>query len=121
MRERMKAYKDIDEYISTFPKTTQEILQKVRRTIQKAAPEAAEKISYGIPTFHFNGNLVHFAAYEHHIGFYPGAAGIATFLHEMDGYTTSKGTVQFPLNKPIPYNLIEKITSFRVEQNKNSY
>ncbi len=85
--------------------------------IQKAAPQATEKMSYGIPTFAFHGNLVHFAAYDKHYGFYPGAAPIEEFKDILTGYTTSKGTVQFPIDKPVPYDLITKITLFCVERN----
>lgn len=114
---KMHDYKNIDEYISNFPDDTQVILQKIRQTVQKVAPEATEKISYGIPTFVFNGNLVHFSAYDKHIGFYPGAASILAFKDELMGYETSKGTIRFSLNKPIPYDLIETITKFCVQQN----
>ena len=113
----MKKYETIDEYIANFPQNTQLLLEKVRATIRKQAPQATEKISYGIPTFWLNGNLVHFAGYEHHIGFYPGSGGISEFASELADYNTSKGTVQFPLDKPIPYELIEKIVAFRVAQN----
>ncbi len=108
--------KTIDECISTYPEATQAILQKVRKTIHEAAPEAKEKIAYGIPTFTLNGNLVHFSAYRAHIGFYPGAEAIAVFKDELKDYDTSKGTVRFPIDQPIPYDLIKKITEFRVEQ-----
>lgn len=110
-------FKTVDEYISTFPKEVQEILQKIRKTIHESAPEAKEKISYQIPTFVLSGNLVHFAAYQTHIGFYPGAAGVAAFSNELSAYKTSKGTIQFPLDKPIPYEVIKKITIFRVKEN----
>ena len=113
-----QAIKDIDSFIAQFPFATQKILNKVRATIQKAAPEATETINYGIPTFQLHGNLVHFSAYEHHIGFYPGAAGIAHFQKEISKYKSAKGSVQFPLTEPIPYELITKITLYRVEQNK---
>ena len=109
--------KDIDEYISFFPKEIQVKLKEMRATIQKAAPKAEEAISYMIPTFRLHGNLVHFAAFKNHIGFYPGAAGIAAFQKEFTGYETSKGTVQFPLDKPLPLKLITAITKFRVIQN----
>lgn len=109
--------KDIDSFISDFPNETRLLLQKVRETIHKAAPEAREKISYGIPTFELNGNLVHFSGYKHHIGFYPGAAGIKAFEKEISGYKSAKGSVQFPIDRPIPYDLIERITKFRVLQN----
>jgi len=106
----------IDEFISHYPENVQEILQKIRATIHKVAPEAKEKISYGIPTFTFHGNLVHFSAYEKHIGFYPGAAGVAAFQDRLGDYETSKGTIRFSLDKPVPYDLIEEITRYCVEQ-----
>jgi uncharacterized protein YdhG (YjbR/CyaY superfamily) len=107
----------IDLYIADFPIATQKLLKQVRETIRKAAPGAEEKIGYGIPTFVLHGNLVHFAGYKYHIGFYPGAAGITTFSKEMSAYQQSKGAVQFPLDKPMPLALITKITKFRVKQN----
>lgn len=106
---QMKQYRNIDEYISNFPKDIQDKLEKVRQTIKQAAPDASEKISYGIPTFYLNGNLVHFAGYEKHIGFYPGSAPISEFASDLQGYETSKGTVRFPLDKPLPFDLIRKI------------
>lgn len=109
--------KNIDEFIATYPKDIQKILEQIRATIKKTAPKAEEAISYGIPTFKLHGNLVHFSGYEHHIGFYPGAAGIAAFEKELSGYKTSKGTVQFPINEPMPLDLITKIVEFRVKQN----
>lgn len=114
----MKKVETIDEYIAQCPEKTQEILQKVRETIKAVAPLATEKIGYGIPTFVLNGkNLVHFAGYEHHIGFYPGSAPIDVFKDKLSAYNTSKGTVQFPLGSPIPYDLIAQITAFCVERN----
>jgi uncharacterized protein YdhG (YjbR/CyaY superfamily) len=110
-------YKTIDEYIGTFPVEVQHILRKVRQTIRKAAPDAVEAISYQIPTFKLNGNLVHFAAYKNHIGFYPTSSGIEKFKEELSAYKWSKGTVQFPLDKPIPYELVERIVAFRVKEN----
>lgn len=118
MRRQMNHYENIDDYINNFPADVQQILKDIRKAIKTAAPEAQEKISYGIPTFTLNGNLVHFAAYEHHIGFYPGADGIRTFIGDLKDYKTSKGAVQFPIDKPIPFELVEKITLFRVGQNK---
>lgn len=109
--------KDIDSFIATFPKETQLLLQQVRETIKKAAPEAEETINYGIPTFKLNGNLVHFSGYKNHIGFYPGAAGIKTFEKELSIYKSAKGSVQFPINQPLPLDIITKITKFRVIQN----
>lgn len=107
----------IDEYISDFPIEVQKILEKVRTTIQKAAPDATEAIKYAIPTFVLNGNLVHFAAFKNHIGFYPATVGMEEFEKELSIYKKGKGSVQFPLGEPIPYDLISKITRFRTKQN----
>ena len=112
-----KSPKTIDEYIAGYPRDVQAILRKIRTTIGKAAPDANEKISYQIPTFAFHGNLVHFAAFNNHIGFYPASSGIAKFKKELSAYKSAKGSVQFPLDKPIPYSLIAKITKFRVKDN----
>ncbi len=109
--------KDIDEYISGFPKDVQEILEKIRVTIREAAPDAQETINYQIPTFTLKGNLVHFAAFKKHIGFYPAPSGIEKFKNELSGYESAKGSVQFPLDQPIPYDLISQITKFRVKEN----
>jgi len=108
---------EIDKYIEGFPKETQFILEQVRETIQKAAPEAEESINYGIPTFLLKGNLVHFAAFKNHIGFYPAPSGIKAFRQELSVYKGAKGSVQFPIDKPIPFNLISKIVKFRVLEN----
>ena len=110
-------FKSIDEYIFQFSVEVQEILEMVRNVIQKSAPDAEEKISYQMPTFYFHGNLVHFAAYKKHIGFYPTSSGIAAFKHELSEYKSSKGAVQFPLDKPLPYALISEIVKFRVTEN----
>ena len=110
-------YKTIDEYIEMFPPDIQSPLQEMRRTIRKAAPEATEAISYQIPTFKLNGNLVHFAAFKDHIGFFPTSSEVAAFEKELSKYKTSKGTIQFPLDKPIPYDLVRKIALFRVKEN----
>jgi len=107
----------IDEYIKTFPKEVRKILQELRTRIRTVAPDAGEKISYGIPTFVLNGNLVHFAAYDKHIGFYPTSSSIRAFKKELSGYKTAKGTVQFPIDKPLPLVLIKKIVKFRVAEN----
>lgn len=107
----------IDEYIATFPPGIQKILKQLRKTIQAAAPDAVEKISYQIPTFALKGNLVHFAAYKSHIGFYPAPSGIKTFAQELARYETAKGTVKFPLNEPLPLELISNIVKFRVVEN----
>jgi uncharacterized protein YdhG (YjbR/CyaY superfamily) len=109
----------IDEYIKTFPKDIQKILQEVRRTIKEAAPDADEAISYQIPTFKLNGNLVHFAAVKNHIGFYPGSKVIQVFTKEFSSYKSSKGAVQFPIEKPIPLALIKKIVKYRVKENSH--
>ena len=110
----MKISNNIDEYIEQFPTKTQKILQQVRSTIKKAAPNAEETIKYGIPTFTLNGNLVHFGGYKNHIGFYPAPTGMQAFEKELAPYMAGKGTAQFPLDKPIPYGLITKIVKFRV-------
>jgi len=108
---------DIDEYIAGFPGDVQALLEKIRATIREAAPGAGEKISYRMPTFTLEGNLVHFAAHTKHIGFYPAPSGIEKFKDELSSYRSSKGAVQFPLDKPIPFDLISKIVRFRVEEN----
>ncbi len=112
---RMTA-KTIDEYIAAFPPDVQEILQKIRTTIREAAPDAQETINYAIPTFTLKGNLVHVAAFKKHIGFYPTPGGIAAFKDELAAYEQAKGSVQFPLDKPIPFDLISKIVTFRVKE-----
>jgi uncharacterized protein YdhG (YjbR/CyaY superfamily) len=108
--------KSIDEYIERYPKDTQAILQKIRLTIKRAAPGAKEAISYQIPTFKLDGNLVHFAAFAKHVSFFPTSSGVAKFKKELRGYETSKGTIRFPLGEPIPYGLISKITKSRVKE-----
>lgn len=109
--------KDIDDYISRFPAEIQKLLQIFRKTIHDAAPDAVEAISYQMPTFKLNGNLVHFAAFEKHIGFYPIPTGIEAFKAELSAYKTGKGSVQFPLDQPMPLDLIRRIVEFRVEEN----
>lgn len=111
---------DIDAYIAAFPAEIRERLEKVRATIRKAAPDAHEKISYQIPTFALCGNLVHFAAFERHIGFYPGASGIKRFARELARYDSAKGSVQFPHDEPVPLGLIRRIVGFRVKENRAS-
>lgn len=108
----------IDEYIEQFPKEIQLILNKLRATIRDAAPRATETINYQIPTFTFNGNLVHFAAFKNHIGFYPTPSGMTAFAKELSAYKGAKGSVQFPLDQPIPYDLIARIVRFRVKENE---
>lgn len=109
---------NIDEYVAGFSPDIQEILQNIREIIRRAAPEAEEAMAYGIPTFRLNGNLVHFAAFKKHIGFYPTPSGIEQFSAELSAYANAKGSVQFPLDQPIPYDLIERITAYRVQENQ---
>jgi uncharacterized protein YdhG (YjbR/CyaY superfamily) len=110
-------FADIDSYIAAFPPGTREKLQRIRETIKKAAPEAEEAISYGMPTFKLKGNLVHFAAFKNHIGFYPAPWGIEEFKEELSRWNGGKGSVQFPNDQPMPLNLISRIVRFRVKQN----
>jgi uncharacterized protein YdhG (YjbR/CyaY superfamily) len=116
MRTDQTAPKNIDEYIAGFPNDVQDILQKIRMTIRKAAPDAEEAIKYQVPTFTLKGNLVHFAAFKKHIGFYPTPSGIEKFQKELSAYESAKGSVRFPLDKPIPFDLISKIVQFRVNE-----
>ena len=109
--------RNIDEYIAGFPSNVQAILEKIRTTIRKVAPDAEEKISYQMACFTLKGNLVYFAAFKKHIGFYPTSTGIEQFKSELSIYKGGKGSVQFPLDKPIPYALITKIVKFRVKEN----
>ena len=106
----------IDEYIAGFPKEVQQILEKMRSLVREVAPDATEAIKYQIPTFVLNENLVHFAAYAKHIGFYPTPSAIAQFQKELSSYVSAKGSVQFPLDKPIPFPLIKKMVKFRVNE-----
>ena len=108
---------NIDGYIASFTREVQKILEELRATIRNAAPEAEETISYGIPTFTLNGNLVHFAAYKNHIGFYPSPGGIEAFKKELSVYEGAKGSVQFPIEEPFPLSLVTKIVKFRVKEN----
>lgn len=108
---------NIDEYIGAFPNEVQEILEKVRMTIQKAAPDATEKISYSMPAFEQNGIVVYFAAFKNHIGLYALPSGHEAFQEELSQYKSGKGSVQFPLNQPMPFDLISKIAKFRVKEN----
>ncbi|HEQ98147.1 MAG TPA: hypothetical protein ENO22_02255 [candidate division Zixibacteria bacterium] len=116
MKYRPKA-RTIDEYISAFPKDIQQIMEKLRATIRRAAPDAEEAIKYGIPTFVLHKNLVHFAAFQNHIGFYPEPSGILAFKKELAEYKTARGSVQFPLDQKLPYKLVERIVKFRVKEN----
>ena len=106
---------NVDGYIAAFPKETQLLLAAMRNTIREAAPEAREVISYQMPTYQLKGNLVHFAGYKNHIGFYPGSVAIAAFQKEISSYKSAKGSVQFPINKPLPLDLVTQIVKFRVK------
>jgi uncharacterized protein YdhG (YjbR/CyaY superfamily) len=118
MAMKRKTPKDIDDYLSRYPKHVQRLLTQMRLTIKNAAPQATEKISYGIPTFSLAGNLVHFAAFKNHIGFYPTPSAISAFSNELFSYKCSKGTVQFPLDEPLPLTLVSQMVKFRVKQKK---
>ena len=113
-------FKTIDEYIATFPRNVRDVLEELRRIIRESAPEAEEAISYGMPAFKLHGNLVYFAAWKNHIGFYPGgSSAIEAFKKELSPFKQAKGTVQFPLDKPIPLDLVKKIVKFRVKENES--
>lgn len=116
---KRKVPKDIDEYLECQSSEDKRLLRQMRATIQNAAPEATEKISYGIPTFYLNGNLVHFAAFANHIGFFPTSSGIAAFKKQLVPFRSSKGAVQFPKDKPLPLTLVTKIVKFRLRENLN--
>src|SRR4026208_1439865 len=117
MKAKQQQPTTIAAYIADFPKDVQERLEKVRATIRKAAPDAEEAIKYQLPTFVLNGNLIHFGGYKNHIGLYPGSKPIEEFRDELSRYEVSKGTVKFPLDKPLPIGLISKITKFCVKRN----
>ncbi len=117
MDSKKAGYESIDAYVASFPDDIQSILQALRESIKSAAPDAQEKISYQMPTFALKGNLVHFAAYRNHIGFYPAPSGIEAFKDELASYKSSKGAVQFPINEPLPLELINRIVEFRVAEN----
>ena len=115
-----KQFKNTDEYIASLPKDVADILEELRRVVRESAPKAEETISYGIPTFDLNGtHLVHFSAYKNHVGFYPTSSGIAAFKKELSPFKTSRGTVQFPLDKPVPFDLVRKIVKFRVKETES--
>lgn len=118
MDERKGGFRSIDEYIAGFPEDIQARLQAVRATIRAAAPDAAERISYQMPTFALHGNLVHFAALKNHIGFYPTSSGITAFEDQLSRYEHSKGAVRFPLDQPLPLDLIRQIVQYRVTENR---
>lgn len=117
MAMKSNPIKTIDEYIAGFPENVQKILQQVRATVHKAAPGAEETIKYTMPTFMLHGNLVGFAAWKNHIGFYPAPTGNPAFKKELAGYKTGRGSVQFPLDKPMPLRLITRIVKFQIERN----
>ena len=117
-RENKKSgFHSIDEYIGTFPEDIQKLLEEVRATIKAAAPNAEEKISYQMPTFFLNGNLIHFAAFKNHIGLYPTPSGTKAFKRELSIYQGAKGSVRLPIDKPLPLKLISRIVKFRVAEN----
>ncbi|NLS77592.1 MAG: hypothetical protein GXY76_10070 [Chloroflexi bacterium] len=116
MRAGQPAAPDIDAYIARFAPEVQEILRRVRAVIREAAPDATEAIKYEIPTFVLHGNLVHFAAFTNHLGFYPTPAGIEAFQEELAPYAAGKGTIRFPLDQPIPYDLIRRVVEQRVKE-----
>lgn len=109
---------EVDAYIAAFPPDVRERLEAVRAAVREAAPNATEKISYGMPTLYLKGNLVHFAAFKSHIGFYPTPSGIDCFKDELEAYKNAKGSVQFPYDKPLPFDLIKRITAYRVRENE---
>jgi uncharacterized protein YdhG (YjbR/CyaY superfamily) len=109
----------MDEYISQFPMNVRGILEQLRKVIRESAPEAEETINYGIPTFRLNGNLVHFAAFKNHIGFYPNPSAVVAFKKELTPFKQAKGSIQFPLDKQIPFDLVKKIVKFRVKENES--
>lgn len=114
MEKQKTGFTSIDEYITAFPADVQERLRQMRAVIREAAPEAQEKISYQMPTFFLHGNLVHFAAFKTHIGFYPAPRGIEEFKDELAVYEGAKGSVRFPLDQPLPLDLVRRIVQFRV-------
>ena len=117
MDGKKPGFNSIDEYIQTFPEDIQKILQEVRATIKASAPDAEEKISYQMPTFFLKGNLIHFAAFKNHIGLYPAPRGIEEFKDELSAYKGAKGSVQFPLDQPMPLELITRIVKFKLAEN----
>jgi uncharacterized protein YdhG (YjbR/CyaY superfamily) len=117
MKKSRKQFETIDEYIAIFPKNVQEILEELRQVIKDSAPNAEEAISYQMPAFRLNGVLVYFAAFKNHIGFYPTSSAVAEFKKELSRYELSKGTIRFPLDEPIPFDLVKKIVKFRVREN----
>ncbi len=115
--EASKKFTTVEEYISTFPAETKKLLKEMRKAIKQAAPDAEELISYNMPAFKQEGALVYYAGYKHHIGFYPTSSGIAVFKKEFSNYKNSKGAVQFPIDEPLPLDLVTKIVKYRVKEN----
>jgi uncharacterized protein YdhG (YjbR/CyaY superfamily) len=120
MEKQTKQILTMDEYIGTFPKHVQKRLESIRKLVAKLAPDAQEKISYQMPTFCLNGNLVHFAGFKNHIGFYPTPHGISEFQKELSKYKNGKGSVQFPLDEPLPMKLIERMVKYRIQKKRNN-
>lgn len=118
MDRNTASFTTIDDYIAGFPADIQAKLQELRKVIHETAPEATEKISYQMPTFYLNGNLVHFAAFKNHIGFFPAPTGLEAFHEEISRYPYSKGGVQFPFDRPIPFDLVKRIIAFRIAENQ---
>lgn len=121
MDKKIKPAKTVDEYIKKFPSEVQVVLQKLRKTIKAAAAGSEEMISYMMPAYKYKGVLVYFGAYKTHIGFYPTAGGITAFIKELSGYEVSKGTIRFPVNTPLPFDLISKIVKFRMKENEEKF
>jgi uncharacterized protein YdhG (YjbR/CyaY superfamily) len=121
MKKSIATPKTIDEYIAAFPREVRATLEQLRKVIREAAPGAEERISYRIPTFSLCGNVVHFAGYERHVGFYPGPSGVKKFAKELSAYASAKGSVQFPHDRPLPLGLVRKIVQFRLEENLAQY
>ena len=117
MAESKRQFKTMDEYMNAFPEDVRRILNELRQAIKEVAPAAEETINYQIPTFTLNGNLVHFAAFQNHIGFYPTPSGMEAFKNELSGYKRAKGSVQFPIDEPLPLPLIRRIVEYRVKEN----
>ena len=117
MEDNKVRFNSIDEYVATFPEEIQAVLQTIRETVRAAAPDAQEKISYQMPTFFLKGNLVHFAAFKHHIGFYPTPSGVDAFKEEIARYQSAKGSIRFPLDEPMPLDLITRIVKMRMADN----
>jgi len=117
MKGPKEEYKTIDEYIATFPKNVQSALQELRQVIRETAPEAKEAISYQMPAFRLNGILVYFAAFKDHVSFFPTSSAVEAFKEKLSSYEISKGTIRFPINEPIPFDLIKEMVRFRVKEN----